>query len=33
VGWIAVILALVWLVGMVGFLVYRFAIKKPDNPD
>jgi len=32
VGWIAVILALVWLVGMVGFLVYRFAIKKPDNP-
>ena len=32
VGWIAVILALVWLVGMVGFLIYRFALKKPGNP-
>jgi hypothetical protein len=31
VGWIAVILALVWLVGMVGFLVYRFALKKPGS--
>jgi len=32
VGWIAVILALVWLVGMVGYLIYHFALKKPDNP-
>ena len=32
VGWIAVGLALIWLLVMIGFLVYYFLLKKPGNP-